>query len=556
MSSKGNAYSRRYHHGGGSAKRGACILPQGASALGFTDSRGGGCPPPPGPLSACAYDDAGEEFDEQLCNADDGSPLDLYRLAVRPDAAKRDTRLRPYLLAREVDKPDGLTLRIVGSAVAATWQYLLFFAAYATGMAFLFDYVIEEEVPGVFDVPWTSFINSAMFAVGFFLSARLFGALNQYGEGIRAFFDVADAIGTGWLHVQAQAIRFPLSYCVPVPRYARPPAACVASGNLDARAYVRTVYVQKVRVYEEMQDIARALIFALKWQFRTKPATSRFEANVSSDVDLGAPSVDPFRLPMVSYLQNELAQAETDYVTGLLAMWASRVALLVTDGEGDATRASYQEEFAAFVVHINAVGTQVSRVSALQVLGLPQPVTDLLWLGLITVFVLQPWALWVDLSYYMLIVYGLELVFFFSIWGLAQNIGNPYNRTDDSPFIFHDIGELSRGVAKNVDDQADKFVAEILSLNEFNKQRGYTGDAGHGGGKAGAIGDSVTAVRRGGGGANRQRFDAIGAAVTPGNDLAAAATASGSWSERAAWPPGNRADDSAAYHVHNSIGSI
>ena len=504
------------------------------------------------PTEFTTYDDDGAAHDDQqLCNAD-GSPIDVYRLELRPEEAKRDPRLRPYIRARRLQRADGLALRLVGSAVAATWQYLLFFAAYAVAMAFLFDLVLEEEAPDVFTVPWASFINSAMFAVGFFLSAKLFGGLNKYAEGIRVFYDVADAIGTAWLHVQAQAIRFPLSYCVPAPRYARPEPACLASGNLDARSYVRTVYVQKVRIYEEMQDIGRALIFALKWQFRTKPATSRFEATVSSDVDLGAPSVDPFRLPMVSYLQYELAQAETDYVTGLLGMWASRVALLITngvDGEGDAARSAYQEELSAFLVHINAVGTQVSRMSSNQVLGLPAPVSDLLWLALLAVFALQPWALWAELRYYMLIVYGLELVFFFSIWGLSQKIGNPFDRFDDSPFIFHDLGQLSRDVAHNVDDQAEKLIAEVLSLNEFYKDRGFMGDAGRGG-KSGAIGSSVAARR--GGGASRQRFDAVGAAVTPG-----AEGFGSSWSSSvaAAAAAGSGADESA-YHVHNSIGKI
>ena len=493
---------------------------------------GGGGPQctPLGPLSACAYDDNGETdaHSEALCAAD-GTPRDVYHLELRPDAARRDTRLRPYLAPRTTQSPEGITLRVVGSAVAAAWEHVALLGIYAVGMAFLFDHVIEERAPAVFDVPFAAFINAAMFAVGFFLSAKLFGALNKYAEGIRVFFDVADAIGTAWLHVRAQAIRFPLSYCVPMPRYVRPPAECVARGELDARRYVRTVLVQKARIYEELQDIGRALVFALKWQFRTSTASSRFDSSTDADVDLGAPSVDPFKLPMVSYLQNELAQDESDYVTGLLAMFSARVNLLITngtDGEGDSSRASYQEELTALLVHINAVGTQVSRMSSLQVLGLPTPVTDLLYLALLVVFALQPWALWASLRYYMLIVYALELVFFFSIWGLSQRIGNPFDRFDDSPYIFHDIGELSRGVARNVDDQADKLFAEVLSLNEFYKARGFTGTNGAG-------------------------TKAVGAAIAHRAPAAAHGTApaAATWTYEAPATAG-------AYGVHNSIDEI
>lgn len=452
-----------------------------------------------------------------------GGINDLYlsSLHLRNNAA-----LRPYLNDRTLRKARGFRLSVMGSAVAASWMEIVVFTVYGIAMALLFDFVIEENEPLLLAFPFdATVISSAMYAIGLLLSAKLFGAIAKYAAAINAFFSLSDAVGTSWVYICAQVKRFPLSKYVKVVRYGEIDTflatAGSARGSCASKYYhndddgggtcantwgaiknadgamrrrqkcppqthsklgasfgsrvrstsgttadtecARVVHIQMINIVEELQHIWRAIIYTLKWQLRTQVATSRYDLFVDSDVNLAESTVNPKKLPMPAYLQAELMCYDTDYVTGMLKMITNRYGVLTTQGY-------FENELTTTSTHIDAVGTQVAVVSALQVLGLPRPVSDLLYFALVLVFVVQPWALWITYRYLMLILYVGELVFMFSLYGLSEKIGNPYDRFDSSPYIYHDIGKLSADLARNVDQQADVFIDEILLANAYGPQ--------------------------------------------------------------------------------------
>lgn len=112
------------------------------------------------------------------------------------------------------------------------------------------------------------------------------------------------------------------------------------------------------------------------------------------------------------------------------------------------------------------MGTQVATISALQVLGLFPSLADLFFLSLCIVFVLLPFPLWMTYGFFGLAIYYLELLFILSLYGFGRKVGNPYNRFDDSPFTFHDLGGLTRDIASNVDNQMDTLIGEAIAFRD------------------------------------------------------------------------------------------
>lgn len=363
--------------------------------------------------------------------------------------SKRDTRLRPYLVPRARRLLPKRVQRFVGGGLVAAWPYILGFTLYAVGVAFLIDFVIEEQFPAYISVG-SNFGVWGFFAIGAFLVAKAFGATGKYAEGIRVFFDVADALGTASIYVTGRVDRFGLTKTVRMARYDK--HRCPGAAPDDPTMVTVTYH----SLVQDIQDLLRALAFVVKHNFRTNRGTDNYENSVSSDVDLADVGVDVNRLPMDCHLIYELQRLETDSIGGILEMVLHRFNLLSKGGLINPTSAN------GINAHINSVGSQASRLNALSVLGFPAPYADVLLVGLVLWALFFPWELWTEFRYMGIAIYFVAISFVFGIWRLSDLITNPYDRADTSPYMYHDLGLLTRDIAANVDDVFDKFVAEAL----------------------------------------------------------------------------------------------
>lgn len=374
--------------------------------------------------------------------------------------------LRPQTTKRKVDKPTGLEQKILGSTVLASWPEIVGFAIYALTLYLIFHFLNVDELMAekienfdrLVEIS-QSLANTALVVVSFLVGASVFGAASKYATGIQVQFDIADAIGTFILHIFSMTCRDKVNTDICTPYYTFPNDCWQ---NDLKRQPTRVVKKRKaVHLLEDIQDIMRALAFAFKHNARTQTARSSFDSNIDADVDLEDSSVDPRKLPMMEHLIAEVFVQDTDYLTGLLNMASKRVKLLIEHGV-------LLDEFEAPMVHINAVGTQVSIISALQVLGLFPALVDLLTLAIYIVFLFLPFPLWVNLGFFGLIVYYVELILVFGLYRFGRKIGNPYNRFDTSPYIYHDLGGIARDIAANVDNQMDTLIGEAIAFRDTN----------------------------------------------------------------------------------------
>lgn len=386
------------------------------------------------------------------------SPKPLNALIYKDPSARTDTKRRPYLKPRSSRLPSAESIRYEGSALVAGWVPILIFSLYGIGACIFIDFVVEDALPealessGAFAAAWT--IGQA-----FFLSALAFGAANKYAEAIRAMFDTLDAIQTASFYVANTVCKDKLRALVRTTRYRDyRDNARDKCGRAQLVDDPYTSEVQAIELVEEIQDLWRAMPFIIKHNFRSNPQ-NRFDTSIPADVDLSERGVIVALLPMRDHLRYELERVETDAISGALAMIVNRQTILFKRGLLEAA------VIAGIHDQINNVGTQSSRISALQVLGLVPPYRDLLLLSLVLTGLVLPWQMWTTFGYFTIAFHIISVLFLFGIWGLGVQLGNPFNRAGTSPFIYHDVGQFMRDSARNVDDLFDKTVAEARALS-------------------------------------------------------------------------------------------
>lgn len=374
---------------------------------------------------------------------------------ARNRSSKKDTRLRPYLVRRPRRLLPKAQQRIVGSALVAGAAWIFGFTLYAVGVSLFIDFYLEEQMldDRLFNLK-TQLGVWGFFAISFFLGSQAFNASGKYGTAISAFFDTADAIGTATIYVAGRMQKQGLSKRVTVAAYQK-------NDSPDPKQDEPYLLEQPlIDVVQDLQSLLRSLAFTIKHNFRTNPAVDNFSASVASDVDLAQPGVIVRLLPMECRLLWELEHLETDAIGGTLYMILDKYNILAKEGLVIATNAN------GVNAHINSVGTQASVLNSLSVRGTIAPYSDILLVGLIVWGLFFPWELWGSFRYWSILISFVAYMFVFGIYGLSVKIDNPFNRAGSSPYIYHDIGALTRGIAENVDDVFDKFVADSALFHQ------------------------------------------------------------------------------------------
>ncbi len=414
-------------------------------------------------------------------NPDSGLTGDVF--IDRNILSKNDKRLRPWRTVRPRRLLPKSVQRINGSAIAAAWPWLLGWGIYGIAILLFIDFVVEDHImedDHVFDLG-TELGIWGFFAISFFLGVMGSTASGKYGTAVSAFFDTADAIGTATIYVAGRVCKDrDLGATVMIPVYASnhvipraPPKHCDLI-PLKLQDDPNLERASLIRIFQDIQDLLRALPFIIKHNFRTNPTTDNFSASVATDVDLGEPGVQVRLLPMSCPVMYELEHLETDAIAGNLVMIVDKWNTLV---KADVVIA---ETAIGVDAHINNVGTQAAILNGLAVRGTIAPYSDILLAGLIIWSLFFPWELWGPFRYWSLLIYIVAITFVYGIYSLSRRIDNPFNRGSDSPYIYHDIGALTRDIAENVDDVFDKAMAEAWAFREVsgNATRQPTGDDG------------------------------------------------------------------------------
>lgn len=389
-----------------------------------------------------------------------------WQASIELDASLlSNSQLRPYNVPRNPKIPKKFAMYVCGSTIAAAWIEILAFSLYATTLYLLihflhWDEFLSTKFPQDFKILsdfLSAFSSTGITAIGFISGAAVFGAFAKYAAGITVIYNLNSTVVTFATFVSTYTKHNLLGSEICNEKYNLKECNNV---NIHLKTQItRSVKkVHAIQIFEEIQAILRAYAYAFKHNARTQIAESRYESTVTSaDVNLKDAKVDPFKLPMPKYLQVELFSFDSDYLTGLLNMVTKR------------TRILYQlnvmsENSENIGVLVNSLSNISASIDSIQVLGLAPPLKNLFFQMIYLTFIINPLPLWINYKFFGLIIYIAELLFIFSLYGISRKVGNPFDRRDNSYFIYHDIGYLVHEAARAVDSQMDKTIGESISM--------------------------------------------------------------------------------------------